>query len=204
MDRPFELLIEEVFYIKGIGCVVSGFVNAGEYRKGEPLHIGPMKDGTYVKVTPRSMHIAQTDVDYTYAGQSTCFAIAGLNKNQRTLLKRKKGLVCLKEVPNPPSIRTLTADLVFLRGEPVTMTRGQFRATAHILNVKACVKVTEIVSSTSGLGNGSLVVLRPGDRARVRFQVVGSPVYVRKGMRIILRDGHVRAVGMVLETGAGR
>jgi GTPase len=179
-------------------------VNAGEYCKGEPLHIGRLKDGSFVKVTLRSMHIAQTDVSYTYAGQSTCFAIAGLNKKQWALLKRQKGLVCLKEVPNPPSIRILTADLVFLRGEPVTMTKGKFRATAHILNVKACLKVTEIVSSTSGLGNGSLVVLRPGDCAKVKFQVVGSPVYVRKGMRIILRDGHVRAVGMVTETGAGR
>ena len=163
-----------------------------------------MKDGTFVKAIVRSIHVAQTDVDHTYAGQSTCFAISGLSKNQRTLLKRQKGLVCLKELPNPPSIRTLTADLVFLRGEPVTMTKGQFRATGHILNVKACLKVADIISSSSGLGNGSLLVLRPGDRARVKFQVVGCPVYVRKGMRIILRDGHVRAVGTVLETGAGR
>ncbi|CAB9526074.1 GTP-binding protein 1 (Fragment) [Seminavis robusta] len=203
IQRPFEFLIEEVFHVKGIGCVLSGFVNAGEYRKGEPLYVGPMKDGSYAKVTVRSMHVAQTDVDYTYAGHSACFAISGLTKTQRTRLNRRKGFVCVTE-KTVAAVRTLTADLVMLRGEPVTMTKGQFRATAHVLNVKACVKVSEIISSSSTVGNGSLVVLRPGDRARVQFQVVGPPVYVRKGMRIILRDGHVRAVGTILETGAGR
>jgi elongation factor 1-alpha len=214
MNRPFEFLIEEVFNVKGIGHVLSGFVFSGTYRKGEPLFIGPMKDGTYAKATVRSIHVAQTDVDYTYAGHSACLAIS-MAKTQRFALTRRgmghlKGMVALREVPNPPAIRNFKADLVMLRGEPVTVTKGQFNATAHILHLKQSVKVMDFShSNPARAGNlkhgrvstDTALVMRPGDQARVTFQTVGGAVYIRKGMRILLRDGHVRAVGVIVETG---
>lgn len=246
MKRPFEFLIEEVFNVKGIGHVLSGFVFSGSYRKGEPLFIGPMKDGTYAKATVRSIHVAQTDVDHTYAGHSACLAIS-LAKTQRFALTRggmrqmMKGMVAVKEVPNPPAIRSFKADLVMLRGEPVTVTKGQFNATAHILHLKQSVKVIDFSHSNPAntvdlkhgrVGTSTALVMRPGDQARVTFQTVGGAVvrpnqcwlrmcqiflsfrltfssvirlshyhqYIRKGMRILLRDGHVRAVGVIVET----
>lgn len=205
-NRPFEFLIEDVFNVKGIGCVISGFVNAGEYHKGEPLFVGPMKDGTYVKSMVRSIHVAQTDVDYTYAGHSACFAISSLTKSQRSALS-KKGMVALKEVPDSPAIRTFKADLVMLRGEPVTVTKDQFVATAHILHLKQAVRVTDFTHSNPArvgknghVSRDNAMVMRPGDQARVTFQIVGGAVYIRKGMRLLLRDGHVRAVGVIVET----
>lgn len=218
--------------MKGIGCVISGFVNAGEYHKGEPLFVGPMKDGTYVKSVVRSIHVAQTDVDYTYAGHSACFAISSLTKSQRSALS-KKGMVALKEVPDSPAIRTFKADLVMLRGEPVTVTKDQFVATAHILHLKQAVRVTDFTHSNPArvgknghVSTDNAMVMRPGDQARVTFQIVGGavvsssqvqsvfirtiltilllvlfvPQYIRKGMRLLLRDGHVRAVGVIVET----
>lgn len=215
MKRPFEFLIEEVFNVKGIGHVLSGFVFSGSYRKGEPLYLGPMKDGTYAKATVRSIHVAQTDVDHTYAGHSACLAIS-LAKTQRFALARggvrrmMRGMVAVKELPNPSAIRSFKADLVMLRGEPVTVTKGQFNATAHVLHLKQSVKVTDFSHSNPEhaanlkqrrVSTDTALVMRPGDQARVTFQTVGGAVYIRKGMRILLRDGHVRAVGVIVETG---
>jgi GTPase len=41
------------------------------------------------------------------------------------------------------------------------------------------------------------IVLRPGSRAKVRFQFAQRPEYVRPGMRILFRDGRIRGVGLV-------
>merc|ERR1719491_808841 len=41
VGRPFEFLVEDVFNdVPGVGCVVSGFVNAGELSVGSYVWVG--------------------------------------------------------------------------------------------------------------------------------------------------------------------
>lgn len=167
--------------MKGIGCVISGFVNAGEYQKGDPIFVGPMKDGTFTKATVRSIHIARTDVDRAFAGHTACFAISSNSKfrTKRSPFPTKRGMVALKEVPDSGAVRSFKADLVMLRGEPVTVTKDRFHATAHILHLKQSVKVVDIIHSNPARGvkkgpGGSGLVMRPGDQARVTFHTVGG------------------------------
>ena len=42
-------------------------------------------------------------------------------------------------------------------------------------------------------------VLRPGSKARVLFEFSRRPEYLRKGMRLLFRDGRVRGVGVVVD-----
>ena len=37
IGRNFEFLIEELFTVTGVGCVISGFVNCGEIKLGEQV-----------------------------------------------------------------------------------------------------------------------------------------------------------------------
>ena len=79
----------------------------------------------------------------------------------------------------------------------------------HILNVRqsAVAKNIEIVESSAvGLssdhrgdasGENDGIVLRPGCRAKVRFEFAQRPEYVRPGMRMLFRDGRVRGVGII-------
>jgi elongation factor 1-alpha len=60
IERPFEFIVEDYFNVTGIGIIASGFVNTGEWRKGDALHIGPFKDGTYVKTAVKTVHVART------------------------------------------------------------------------------------------------------------------------------------------------
>jgi hypothetical protein len=40
--------VEDIYQVPGVGTVLSGFVTRGEWKKGEPIHIGPLKNGTTV------------------------------------------------------------------------------------------------------------------------------------------------------------
>ena len=181
IKRPFELLIEDVFNVKGVGTVISGFVNTGTYHKGGTLFVGPMKDGTYAPATVRSIHVSQTMVDRTFAGHSACFAVSGLTKSQRRFLS--KGLVALTKIPDPLTVKTFKADVFMLRGEPVTATKGTYRTTAHILHLKKSVKLIDIENtapeggvfgSVTSLRNDSTLLLRPGDQARATFKFLNG------------------------------
>jgi GTPase len=112
------------------------------------------------------------------------------------------GLVVLAQ-PVPPT-RSFTAQVVIAKGHPVTMIMGRYRTTAHILHNKRPVVLSSATSLVAAASSPSetLTVLRPGERALVTFQLA-QPEYIRKGMRIILRDGLVQGVGVVTATPAG-
>mmetsp|Transcript_19672 Transcript_19672/g.41257 ORF Transcript_19672/g.41257 Transcript_19672/m.41257 type:complete len:770 (+) Transcript_19672:94-2403(+) len=203
VNRPFELLIEDVFNnVPGVGSVVSGFVNAGELTVGTTqVYVGPTDDGTFLKTVAKSAHIARINTTRITAGQSATLAFS-LNKEMRKKLRR--GMVVVKD--NPTSTRQFDAEICVLKGEGTTI-RESYQAYVHILNVRqtAFARNIEIVNNNAlGLppSHGAKhdsegIVLRPGSRAKVRFEFAKRPEYLRPGMRMLFRDGRVRGVGIV-------
>ena len=202
--RPFEFLVEDVFNVPGVGPVVSGFVNAGELTVGSNCHVfvGPMDDGSYIKTVAKSAQMARINTTHITAGQSACLALA-LKKDDKS--KLRKGLAVLKE--DHAATKEFDAEICVLKGEGTTI-RKCYQAYVHILNVRqtAFVKSIEIVNKHSiGLPPSHRAhnddedgfVLRPGSRARVRFEFVQRPEYIRPGMRMLFRDGRVRGVGLI-------
>lgn len=196
VNRPFEFLIDDVLNVTGIGSVVIGFVNAGQWKKGENVHVGPLSDGSYIKSVVKSVQIERSEVTHVWAGQTAAFALSLTKANRKRL---RKGMVLLKEPV--PATRSITADICFLRGrEGTTVIKGRYETMVHILHVKQIARVIDFSSlDNEKLPSGEDSVLRPGDRATVRLQFLQRPEYIRPGMRILLRDGHVRGVGIVKE-----
>jgi small GTP-binding protein len=204
VNRSFEFLVEELFNVPGVGSVVSGFVNAGELTVGSNCHvfIGPTDDGSFIRTVAKSAHIARINTTHITSGQSACLALA-LKKEEKTKLRR--GMVILTE--NPSSTKEFDAEICVLKGEGTTI-RKSYQAYVHILNVRqtAFAKSIEIVNkNAAGLppshraqsDENQGIVLRPGSRAKVRFEFAQRPEYVRPGMRMLFRDGRVRGVGLV-------
>jgi len=204
VERPFEFLVEDIFNVPGVGSVVSGFVNAGEITVGSNAHVyvGPTDDGTFLKTVAKSAHIARINTSHITAGQSACLAFS-LNKELRKKLRR--GMVVLVE--NPTSTKEFDAEICVLKGEGTTI-RQSYQAYVHILNVRqsAFARNIEVVNNNPiGLPpshNASRedmegIVLRPGSRAKVRFEFAKRPEYIRPGMRMLFRDGRVRGVGII-------
>jgi elongation factor 1-alpha len=181
LNRPFEFLVEDIFNVPGVGAVVSGFVNAGELTVGANSHVyvGPTDDGTFLKTVAKSAHIARINTHSVTAGQSACLAFA-LSKELRKKLRR--GMVVLRD--SPTSTKEFDAEICVLKGEGTTIRRS-YQAYVHILNVRqsAFARKIEIVNHTTmGLpkaveGEGEEgIVLRPGSRAKVRFEFAKRPV----------------------------
>eukprot|EP00547_Thalassionema_nitzschioides_P001143 CAMPEP_0194211860 /NCGR_PEP_ID=MMETSP0156-20130528/11274_1 /TAXON_ID=33649 /ORGANISM="Thalassionema nitzschioides, Strain L26-B" /LENGTH=672 /DNA_ID=CAMNT_0038939543 /DNA_START=20 /DNA_END=2038 /DNA_ORIENTATION=+ len=202
VDRPFEFLVEDTFNVPGVGGVVSGFVNAGELTVGATSHVfvGPTDDGTFMKTVAKSAHIARINTSHVTSGQSACLAFS-LNKEMRKKLRR--GMVVLKE--SPTSTKEFDAEICVLKGEGTTI-RKSYQAYVHILNVRqsAYARKIELVNKTSSIDMPTTkgekedgVVLRPGSRAKVRFEFATRPEYIRPGMRMLFRDGRVRGIGVI-------
>jgi elongation factor 1-alpha len=205
-DRPFEFLVEDIFNVPGVGAVVSGFVNAGELNVGASCNVfvGPMDDGTFLKTVAKSAHIARINTSHITSGQSACLALS-LSKDARKKLRR--GLVVVQE--NPTSTRQFDAEICVLKGEGTTIRRS-YQAFVHILNVRQsahALKIEVVNHNPAGLppshsahhdeGVEDGIVLRPGSRAKVRFEFAKRPEYIRPGMRMLFRDGRVRGVGII-------
>lgn len=204
-NRKFEFLVEDIFNVPGVGAVASGFVNAGELTVGPNCHVyvGPTDDGTFIKTVAKSAHIARINTTHITSGQSACLAFA-MNKEMRKKLRR--GMVVLED--SPTSTREFDAEICVLKGEGTTIRRS-YQAYVHILNVRqsAFARSIEIVNNhAAGLPpshSASLdeesggIVLRPGSRAKVRFEFAKRPEYIRPGMRMLFRDGRVRGVGII-------
>jgi len=203
VTRPFEFLVDDVFNVPGVGAVVSGFVNGGELSVGSNAHVyvGPTDDGTFIKTVAKSAHIARISTNHVTSGQSACLALA-LSKDLRKKLRR--GMVVLKD--SPSSTKEFEAEICVLKGVGTTI-RSSYQAYVHILNVRqsAFARKIEIVKAVPGIpsshtaqyGEENEVVLRPGSRAKVRFEFAQRPEYIRPGMRMLFRDGRVRGVGLV-------
>jgi GTPase len=184
LNRAFEFLVEDIFNVPGVGSVVSGFVNAGELTVGASANVfvGPTDDGTFLRTVAKSAHIARINTSHVTAGQSACLAFS-LSKELRKKLRR--GMVVLKE--SPTSTREFDAEICVLKGESTTIRRS-YQAYVHILNVRqsAFARNIEIVNHNAmGLPPSHAatldeeedgIVLRPGSRAKVRFEFAKRPV----------------------------
>jgi elongation factor 1-alpha len=187
VNRPFEFLVEDVFNVPGVGAVASGFVNAGELVVGANcnVYVGPTDDGTFMKTIAKSAHIARINTSHITSGQSACLAFS-LGKELRKKLRR--GMVVLRE--SPTSTREFDAEICVLKGEGTTIRRS-YQAYVHILNVRqsAFARSIEIVNHNAlGLppshnsakdDDDTGIVLRPGSRAKVRFEFAQRPVSPR-------------------------
>jgi elongation factor 1-alpha len=209
VSRKFEFLVEDIFNVPGVGAVLSGFVNAGELTVGSNCHVyvGPTDDGTFMKTVAKSAHIARINTTHITSGQSACLAFS-LNKEMRKKLRR--GMVVVFK-DNAISTREFDAEICVLKGEGTTIRRS-YQAYVHILNVRqsAFARNIEIVNHNAvGLppshaavndndeAEENSIVLRPGSRAKIRFEFAKRPEYVRPGMRMLFRDGRVRGVGII-------
>ena len=200
IKRDPEFLVESIFTVQGVGTVLSGFVNAGEYNKGGTVYVGPTKNGGYIKTVIKSIHVMQTLVDHVYAGHAACFAVT-LPKEERKALVRRRMFVFDKPVePTKPFI----ADIILTKGSPVTMTKGRFSITMHVLHQRPTCRLVDFETVNGQVcakdDEDSEIVLRPGQTARAKFRLIHGAHFARPGMRVVLRIGGVRGVGKIVET----
>jgi len=189
-----------VYNITGVGLVVGGFVNAGKAGVGDTVFVGPLNDGSYLKTAIKSAQISRTSVKSVISGNVAGLSLA-LSKDQRKMIR--KGMAVL-ETPIPAT-RTFEAEMVVIKGSGVdgTTIKVGYNTMAHILHIKQNVKVEKIElidDSQTMLDSEDEIVVRPGNRAKITFRFMKRKEFIRPGMRMLFRDGHVRGVGVISAT----
>mmetsp|Transcript_23528 Transcript_23528/g.65703 ORF Transcript_23528/g.65703 Transcript_23528/m.65703 type:complete len:256 (-) Transcript_23528:150-917(-) len=184
IHKPFEYLVEDTFH----GNIISGFVNRGRVHVGDTISVGS------TRATVRSIHVARNDVKEAWAGHSACLALSFPDKKRaKKNVPVRRGMIAVKDGP-VLTHRRFTAEVYLLRGRTVTIVKGCYEATVHILHMKLAARVIDIVKHDDGDATDEI---HQGGRATVTFEFSHHANPVRQGMRIILRDGHARGFGVI-------
>lgn len=195
LDQAFLLYIDEIWVPKGQKVVVGGIILRGRVHKNQELYIGPLDDGSWRLVRARSLRVHDLEVSSAYAGHYVTIALDNIEKDEV-----RKGMVLMSKEVEPVNVREIIAR-VWILHHPTTIKRG-YQTVAHIYSIRWPVIFSEIKSEK---GNN---ILRTGDIGIVRLRfypkvikdkgvTIERPWYVEKGMRLLLRDGRCRAIGVI-------
>jgi GTPase len=96
VNGPPEVLIDQTYFVTGVGTVVGGTVMSGTIQGEQKMLLGPDGNGQFIPVQVKSVHSKRVPVKSAWAGQSAGFA---LKKIKRSLIR--KGMVLVDAGSNP-------------------------------------------------------------------------------------------------------
>jgi len=195
--------------VTGHPTIISGMLRSGIINVGDTLALGPYShDGSYKQSKVKSIHNKYKDVKSVKAGSYVSISLKNI-----TRAEVKKGMVVVSDLPDRKiAVREFVAFLNILHS-PTTIKAGyqpfihcdQVRQSVQILSITKINKKKvddneSIETSTSNESTETNVdnCLRTGDKAHCRLRFIMRPEYIKKDMRIIFREGKVKAFGKVL------
>lgn len=193
-NEKVHFVIDEVFWVNGVGTVVSGNCLSGTIKTDDTLWLGPDTVGTFVQVPIKSIHRKRMPVDSVRYGQSAAFAIRYdfyyvryVNFIFRKITKKqiRKGMVLLSGLEAPKAVWEFEAEILILN-HPTTISKN-YEAMIHVGAVRQTAKILQMNKE----------VLRTGDRDLIRFRFVRRPEYITIGTRLVFREGLTKAVGKI-------
>lgn len=180
-DLPTEITIDQTWFVAGVGTVVGGTVMQGVIRANQTLLLGPDSNGKFQQVQVKSIHSKRTPVQSLSAGHSAGFA---LKKIKRSAIR--KGMVLAELKPEPKATWVFEADVVVLfHSTTITV---NYQPVIQCMTIRQSARIIEIVEKE---------LLRTGERARVRFQFMFRPEFLKVGMRLIFREGKCKGIGII-------
>lgn len=184
--QDVHFIIEDIYFVKGVGIVVTGTLNSGVVTKGDKLMIGPFY-GTFYEIQVKTIHNNfKTLVDQLEAGKSGCFSIKSVEK--KFTLKRdkiRKGMVLLNKDNSKHTYTTFEAKVKILH-HPSTISIN-YESMIHCGSIRQIATIIDIEQE----------LLRTGDQSIVKFRFKLRPEFIQKNKQIIFREGKTKGVGVV-------
>uniref|UniRef100_A0A915PSP8 Tr-type G domain-containing protein n=1 Tax=Setaria digitata TaxID=48799 RepID=A0A915PSP8_9BILA len=188
LDSPAEFQIDDVYWVDGVGTVVSGTCLAGTISLNDTMLIGPNPYGEFIPIPIKSIHRKRMPVSKIRCGQTASFSIRKLNKKEV-----RKGMVLLSPKLVVFSSIQFDAEILILH-HPTTIAEN-YQAMAGVL---LSVHIGSI-RQTATIIHMTKMVLRTGDRDMVTFKFIKNPEYLSVGSRMVFREGRTKAVGTVVK-----
>ncbi len=185
VDKHVEMLIDNKYSVAGHASIVSGMLKSGTIKVNDTLLIGPFHDSTYKQVKVRSIHMNFKEIKEAKAGTFVCVSLKNINKRDI-----KKGMILLTDNNELKlAVKKFQAEIHILHS-PTTIKEG-YQPFVHIEQVRQTVKMTNIRNNNDN-------ILRTGDKAIVDLEFIMKPEYVKSGMKLIFREGKVKAIGKII------
>ncbi|KAF7288653.1 hypothetical protein HMN09_01371200 [Mycena chlorophos] len=182
-DEPLEYVVTEIWSVPYVGSVVNGIVNSGVVKTGDAILFGPDSNGNFQTTSVRSMQRKRADITRAEAGQCVSLALKRVRKNAI-----RKGMVIVHKDAQPKAVRRFEGQVLILYHN-TTLQKG-YQAMLHCGAVRQTVRIVEMDAEH----------LRTGDRARVTFEFLSHPEFIKNGQKMLFREGKTKAIGVILQT----
>jgi len=175
MDKPFMMPVEDVFSIKGRGTVVTGRVDRGKIKVGEPVEIVGLRDKSMASVVT-GVEMFHKSLDEGMAGDNCGLLLRGI---ERTDVER--GQVVAKPGSITPHKKFL-AEVYVLKKEEGGRHKAFFTGYRPQFYIR-----TMDVTGDIALPEGVEMVM-PGDNVNLTVQLI-VPVALEQGSKFAIREG---------------
>ena len=210
--NPIQFNVDNTYSVVGHSTIVSGLLVSGTVKIGDNLYIGPFSDSSYKKIKVRTIHCKYRDIKEASAGSYICLSLKNIARNEI-----RKGLVIIDDNCNKIATKIFYAFIHILHS-PTTIKIG-YQPFIHVEHIKQSVKIVDIKkieknkkrpnpsnildidmhNLTFDVITDEEIVLRTGDIAYVKLEFVFVPEYIKPEMKLVFREGKVKAIGKVVQ-----
>jgi elongation factor Tu len=175
VDKPFSMPVEDVFSIKGRGTVVTGRIDRGRIKVGEPVEIVGLRDKSMASVVT-GVEMFHKSLDEGMAGDNAGLLLRGI---ERTDVER--GMVVAKPKSITPHRRFMSQVYVLRREEG-----GRHKAFFTGYRPQFYIRTMDVTGNIK-LPEGVEMVM-PGDDVNLEVELI-VPVALEQGSKFAIREG---------------
>jgi len=175
VDKPFMMPIEDVFSIKGRGTVVTGRVDRGRIKVGEPVEIVGLREERMASVVT-GVEMFHKQLDEGMAGDNCGLLLRGI---ERTDVAR--GMVVAKPKSITPHKRFMSEVYVLRKEEG-----GRHKAFFNGYRPQFYIRTMDVTGNIK-LAEGVEMVM-PGDNVNLEVELI-VPVALEQGSKFAIREG---------------
>jgi len=186
-DKPFMMAVEDVFSIKGRGTVVTGRVDRGHAKKGDPIEIIGLRETKSSVITGTEMF--HKELDEVVAGDNAGILLRGIEREDV-----ERGQVLAKPGSVTPHKKFL-AEVYVLKKEEGGRHKAFFTGYRPQFYIR-----TMDVTGNIALPEGVEMVM-PGDNVNLTVELI-VPVALEQGSKFAIREGGLLIVPVALEQGS--
>jgi len=173
-DKPFMMSVEDVFSIKGRGTVVTGRIDRGIIKVGEPVEIVGLRETKNSVVTGVEMFHKQ--LDEGMAGDNVGLLLRGIEREDV-----ERGQVLAKPKSITPHKKFLAEVYVLKKEEG-----GRHKAFFSGYRPQFYIRTMDVTGDIT-LPEGVEMVM-PGDNVNLTVQLI-VPVALEQGVKFAIREG---------------
>jgi len=174
-DKPFMMPVEDVFSIKGRGTVVTGRMDRGIVKIGDPAEFVGLRDET-IKTTVTGVEMFHKLLDEGRAGDNLGLLVRGIDREQV-----ERGMVIAKPGSITPQKKFLAEVYVLKKEEG-----GRHKAFFNGYRPQFYIRTMDVTGDIA-LPEGVEMVM-PGDNVNLTVELI-VPVALEQGSKFAIREG---------------